>query len=244
MARYQVILAYDGGGFRGFQRQAKARTVQGVVEEALRRIGWQGTSLLAAGRTDTGVHACGQVIAFDLDWSHTTDDLKHALNANLAEDVSVRAVSQVHPGFHPRYAAVSRSYQYHVFCDVVRHPLRERYAWRVWPEMSFQRLAQAAERLVGRHDFSAFGAPLYVGGSTERTVSQSRWHQSGCDWWYEITADAFLYHMVRRLVYIQVIIGQGLQEVSLLDEHLSKGKAKPVIGLAPACGLVLTQVSY
>ncbi|RPI31941.1 MAG: tRNA pseudouridine(38-40) synthase TruA, partial [Chloroflexota bacterium] len=94
MARYKVILAYDGTEFSGFQRQAGGRTVQDVVEEALRRIGWQDRVILAAGRTDTGVHARGQVIAFDLDWHHSPADLQRAINANLPADVAAREVHQ------------------------------------------------------------------------------------------------------------------------------------------------------
>src|SRR4030042_2957427 len=90
MERYQVILAYDGSHFKGFQRQAKARSVQGVVEDALRKLNWQGNSILAAGRTDTGAHATGQVIAFVLDWDHGPQDLKQALNRYLPQDVVTR----------------------------------------------------------------------------------------------------------------------------------------------------------
>ena len=91
MARYQVILAYDGARFQGSQRQAKSRTVQGELERALHRLGWPGSSVLMAGRTDTGVHASGQVAAFDLEWSHAEDELLRALNANLPPDLAVRA---------------------------------------------------------------------------------------------------------------------------------------------------------
>src|SRR5512140_3740348 len=91
MARYQIILAYDGTDFLGRQRQAGARTVQVELEKALRKIGWQGRSILLAGRTDTGTHASGQVAAFDLDWKHGTDRLRDALNANLPDDLAVRS---------------------------------------------------------------------------------------------------------------------------------------------------------
>jgi tRNA pseudouridine38-40 synthase len=130
MARYQVILAYDGTLFLGFQRQSRTRTVQGVVEAALGALGWTGRTIYSAGRTDTGVHAAGQVIAFDLEWKHSTLDLRQALNANLPEDVAAREVREVPPDFHPRYGALSRRYQYRILCSDVRDPLRERYVWR------------------------------------------------------------------------------------------------------------------
>lgn len=148
IARYQMILAYDGAQFRGFQRQGKARTVQAVVEAALRQLGWTGRTILSAGRTDTGVHASGQVIACDLAWTHSPQELARALNAHLPEDVAVRSVRVADVAFHPRYDAVSRTYHYHLFSEPERTPLRERYAWRVWPPLNADILPVAASTLV------------------------------------------------------------------------------------------------
>lgn len=191
MARYQIILAYDGTRFLGFQRQAEARTVQYEVEKALRQLSWQGNSLLAAGRTDTGVHACGQVIAFDLDWAHPAEDLLRALNANLPDDVAVRQVYLAAADFHPRFDAVSRKYLYRIYCQPSRHPLLERYAWRVWPPVDLDYLQAAANFLPGTRDFAAFGTPPRSGGSTIRTVYQAGWKSH--EPWLEFTirADAF-----------------------------------------------------
>ena len=108
MARYQIILAYDGTGFRGSQRQADFRTVQSELEAALRKLGWSGRTVYLAGRTDTGTHASGQVVAFDLDWHHGLDDLQDALNAHLPQDMAVLAVKMMADDFHPRFDAVSR----------------------------------------------------------------------------------------------------------------------------------------
>jgi tRNA pseudouridine38-40 synthase len=241
MARYQIILAYDGTGFVGSQRQAKSRTVQGECEKALRNIGWQGKSILLAGRTDTGTHASGQVAAFDLEWGHGEKRLQDALNANLPGDMSVQAVSQVADGFHPRYDAVSRCYRYRLFCDEIRQPLRERYAWRVWPPVGD--LGPLAAIWVGKHDFASFGSPTHEGGTTSRTVFHAEWRRSADEWTFEVRADAFLYRMVRRLVYVQVVVGQGRLPLEVLVQGLEKGTLVPV-GLAPACGLSLVDVSY
>ena len=170
MERYQVILAYDGSHYKGFQRQANARSVQGVVEDALRKLGWQGKSILAAGRTDTGVHATGQVIAFELEWNHGSQDLQTALNALLPSDVVAREVRQVCPSFHPRYDASWRKYFYRIYCQPVRQPLLEPYAWRVWPAVELNALQEAARPLVGKHDFGAFGSP----------PQRRRQHHPGC----------------------------------------------------------------
>jgi len=245
MARYQVILAYDGTGFQGFQRQgARARTVQAEVEAALRRLHWQGKSILYAGRTDAGVHASGQVIAFDLEWKHSPEALGRALNAHLAQDVAVMAVREVQPDFHPRYHAVGRAYAYRLYQAQDRDPLRDRYAWRVWPEVDVERLHRVAPLIEGRHDFGAFGAPMKPGRSTVRTVYRAFWEQLEdgllC---FRILANAFLYHMVRRLVYVQVLIGQAKLEPEALVDALERQRALPP-GLAEPRGLVLERVYY
>jgi tRNA pseudouridine38-40 synthase len=259
MARYQVVLAYDGTQFAGFQRLhskgkvPKDRTVQGVFETALSRLGWAGKSILSAGRTDSGVHAAGQVVVFDLDWRHSSEELCHALNAHLPADVAARSVRVTADDFHPRYAARARRYSYQIFCQANRDPLRERYAWRVWPEVDAALMIEAAGMLVGERDFAAFGTPPRPGGSTLRTVWQARWVPwaqdpcqpglGGSGLRFEIVANAFLYHMVRRLVYIQVQIGQGRLELHELASAFSEGSLR-LTGLAPAQGLVLMEVSY
>lgn len=243
MARYQIILAYDGTDFFGFQRQGKVRTVQLVCEAALRNLGWQGRTILAAGRTDTGVHAHGQVVVFDLDWAHSTEALCRALNANLPEDVAVREVRETVEDFHPRFDACSRTYQYRIYCRPQREPLLQRYAWRVWPPVNLPDLQEAARCLIGKHDFSAFGTPPRPGGSAVRTVHQAGWDwQTGC-LLFEVSADAFLYHMARRMVYLQVITAQG--RIRLDDLANAVLKAEPQLpGLAPAGGLTLAAVHY
>ena len=244
MARYQVILAYDGTAFCGFQRQGETRTVQLVVEEALRQIGWQGKTIYAAGRTDTGVHASGQVIAFDLDWRHDPETLGRALNANLPEDVAAKQVELTDDHFHPRFRAGSRSYQYHIYAAVLRDPFLDRQSWRIYPLLSLERLNEAATLLKGRHDFSAFGRPLKPGGSTERIVYQAEWKQEAeSQVMFEVSASAFLYHMVRRMVFLQVQVAQGHLTLDAFEEAIREQK-ELVAGLAPPRGLFLTKVGF
>lgn len=246
MARYQVTLAYEGSRFKGSQRQAGARTVQGELEKALRMLGWAGGSVLLAGRTDAGVHAAGQVAAFDMDWQHPEDELLRALNANLPKDLAVRLVQQAFPGFHPRFDALSRCYRYRLFCNPTRDPLREIRAWRAWPEVDAAKLQEAARVFTGRHDFAAFGSPTSRNGTTVRTVQETAWSLHGDEWQFEIRADAFLYRMVRRLVYVQVAVSQGRCPVEALAAALTDpllGRDLPA-GLAPANGLTLVEVTY
>jgi len=243
MAHYQVTLTYDGTGFFGFQRQGNTRTVQSVVEEALRSLGWGEASILAAGRTDTGVHASGQVISFELNWKHTAEALCKALNAHLPADVAARSASVARDDFHPRYDARSRTYIYRLFCEMLPNPLAERYAWRLWPPVNLEAMEAASRLLIGKHDFAAFATPPRPKSSTIRTVFEAGWLKKEEVLHFQVTANAFLYHMVRRMVYLQVLVGMGrlpLNEFGCAVEN--QGKQPP--GLAPAHGLSLVSVKY
>lgn len=249
MARYQIIFSYDGTHFHGSQRQSATRTIQLELEKTLKKIGWQGKSILLAGRTDSGTHASGQVAAFDLPWKYGTDRLQAALNSHLPDDIAVRSVSIAADDFHPRFDARSRRYRYRLFCSEVRDPLRERYAWKVWPPVTG--MGSLAGILMGSHDFSLFGTPPKPGGNSVRNVMDATWHQMDDEWEFIIQADAFLYRMVRRLVFVQVAVGQGRLEKDVFrralsdDQNVRNGiKRELPAGLAPAAGLNLEEVKY
>ena len=243
MALYQLKIAYDGTNFLGFQKQRKGRTVQVEIENALRRLDWKGKGITAAGRTDAGVHASGQVIAFQLSWEHPLCDLQKALNANLPTDVAVMCIQGAPDGFHPRFSALSRKYVYHITCQEQRDPLRDRYAWKVWPAVEFEKLNAAAAILVGEHDFVAFGRPPKDEAGTIRKVLMAEWINDKNEFRFEVKANAFLYHMVRRMVFLQVRVGQGLMDMKELHSAVAGDKnIKP--GIAPPRGLELAEVEY
>ncbi len=243
MARYQIILAYDGTELFGSQRQAKVRTVQGDFENALHRIGWRDSSVLMAGRTDAGVHASGQVVAFDFDWKHSLTDLRNALNATLPAELAVSSVKIAPDDFHPRFNATARLYRYRIFCQKTRNPLRERFAWRVDPALDGDILHKLAEMLPGKHDFSAFGSPPRPGGSTERHLMRASWTKQADEWIFEVQANAFLYHMVRKLVHTQVVIAQHKVSVEKFAQSLAN-QVEITSGIAPPNGLTLVEVFY
>jgi tRNA pseudouridine38-40 synthase len=251
MARYKLILAYDGTDFLGSQRQSHSRTVQGELEKALRSMDWNAGSIILAGRTDSGVHAAGQVAAFDLDWRHTPADLLKALNSVLPSDLAINQVSETPNGFHPRFDARSRLYVYQIVQSPVRLPLLERHAWRVWPELDEEQLEENAGLFCGRHDFSTFGSPSTPKGRTVRTVQSSTWvrqvahsgKQELTAWSYSIQADGFLYRMVRRLVFIQMAAALGKISQDQIKAALDECNELPA-GLAPACGLTLVDIEY
>lgn len=245
MATYQSIVAYDGTGFQGFQRLAEGqRTVQGVLEEALRRIGWTGSSLLAAGRTDAGVHARGQVISFELAWRHDPETLTRALNANLPADVAVRLTAVAPQGFHPRFSARRRTYRYAILTQAQPDPMAERFAWRLWPAPDLQAMRAEAQAVVGRHDFAAFGLAPIPGGHTFREVFEARWEPQEAGQVFVIQADAFLHHMARRLVSAMVAVGLGRWPggtlAQLVGDPTARWEEKP----APPHGLCLEMVEY
>lgn len=247
MAHYKSIVAYDGTNFYGFQRQSPGsnlRTVQSEIETRLTQIGWTENSILAAGRTDTGVHASGQVISFKLDWKHTTRELTAAINNGLADEISIQSIEEISDGFHPRFDAVSRRYKYQIYVQPVRDPLRDRFAWKVWPDVNDNLMNEAARILIGNHNFRNFGKPHKTGGSTKRNVFHSKWSRLADNLVYEVEANAFLYHMVRRIVKLLIEVGHNRINIEYIKEILrSEDKAGPQ-GIAPPNGLILEEVVY
>jgi tRNA pseudouridine38-40 synthase len=247
--RYRATLAYDGAAYQGFQRQiGDTPTVQRAVEGAVAAVTGQTVTVLAAGRTDTGVHATGQVIAFTADWQHDTATLLRALNATLPPDIALQDLSPAPPDFHPRFDARSRRYAYRVLLVGQRQPLWRNLAWQLWNEtLDREALDAGASLLTGTHDFAAFGrAPQ--GDNTVRTVFQSRWHSAaefgGQLWTYTIEADAFLHHMVRRVVWLLVSLGRGALTLAEFEAVLDSREVARVKGLAPPQGLTLEFVRY
>ncbi|HPR35081.1 MAG TPA: tRNA pseudouridine(38-40) synthase TruA [Anaerolineaceae bacterium] len=243
MAHYKLILAYDGTNYNGFQRQAIKTSVQATFEEALRRLGWQGRAVMPSGRTDSGVHARGQVVSFNLDWKHPDYSLQNALNAFLPADIAVQSVQQVAADFHPRYHALSRQYRYQLYWQSARDPLRDRYAWRLDRKPDILRMQAASNDLLGEHDFIAFGKALKEDGTTIRRIFSANWVEEQDGVSFTIVGNAFLYHMVRRIVYVLVRIGLGdlpVETVRLGLENLGTG----IVSLAPARGLTLEAVTF
>lgn len=245
LATYKSIVAYDGTAFAGFQRLGQGqRTVQGVLEAGLSSLGWREPRLLAAGRTDRGAHARGQVVAYRLVWRHSPEALTAALNAALPQDVAVRETHLAPDGFHPRFWAISRQYSYAVFFARLPDPLRQSHAWRLWPPPDEGLLAEAAHRVCGTRDYGAFGRPPIPQGHTLRTVQRCRWVIRGEQGGFEIEADAFLHHMVRRLAAATILIGQGRASLEALQASLDHPDRPWPGRLAPACGLCLEAVGY
>ena len=178
VVRYvRAVVAYDGTDFLGFQWQADGRTVQGTLEAALRQVTQSDVRVIAAGRTDAGVHALGQVIGFRVVWRHDLNDLQRALNAVLPADVVVMDLGPASEGWHPRFSAVRRHYRYTVLNQALRSPLERRYAYQVEQPLCLDSLQAAAATLVGEHDFASFGRPMQDGETTVRCIVNAHWRQ-------------------------------------------------------------------
>ena len=241
----RAIIAYDGTEFSGFQRQTNARSVQGEVERAIEQVTGQRASLIGAGRTDAGVHASGQVIAFETDWKHSLDALQRALNVTLAEAVAELKLEEVPAGFHPRYDALSRAYEYTIIQSEVRQPLSRRFAWQLGRALDAGKMNRAAQRLTGEHDFVAFGsAPSGSGETTIRNVLRAEWREEGDKLVFLVEANAFLFRMVRRMVAALVRAGAGELSEDEVGDLLDSRNPDRVKGAAPACGLCLVKVNY
>jgi tRNA pseudouridine38-40 synthase len=211
----------------------------------LKVTGTQAT-VTGAGRTDTGVHATGQVIAFDVVWKHGEEALLSALNAALPDDIALQGLTQ-QAGFHPRYHAATRIYSYTIIQAAQRQPLWLGRSWRAGRPLNGEALAQAAALLVGTHDFGTFGDPS-KGDNTVRTVFRSEWAVEdaafGRVWMYTIEANGFLKHMVRRIVALMMRVGRGVMTVDEFEATFRRAELLGGVRLAPPEGLVLVEVTY
>lgn len=245
MAPYKITIEYDGGDFLGFQRQMRARTVQDEIEKALRKLGWNEKSILFAGRTDTGVHAEGQVIAFRLDWRHKTPQLLKAINDYLPTDISAKEIDEADKGFHPRFDAMVRHYRYQIYVSELRRPLLERHYWRVWPEPGEEIILKASDGFIGEHDYRLLGCRSHEDHEAiHRTVDSISWQfEDDGTIFFHIEAQSFLYHMVRRIVFILIKAGQKRITLSQILKGDSGFSELPA-GIAPANGLFLEKVIY
>jgi len=240
----KLTLEYDGTGFHGWARQPGLRTVEGVVHEGLDAVFPRWDGLAVAGRTDTGVHATGQVASVAVEGGPPTSRAAEALTAALPDDVAVIRAEEVPEGFNARFSARSRSYRYRVLVGATRSPLEaHRALW--WPRpVDVVALQAAAGLLVGRHDFRAFTPTRTEHVFFDRTVSVCEWRERGDELVLVIEADAFLRHMVRVAVGTMLLVGRGAwppERVAALLAGAPRGAAGPT---APAHPLTLVAVGY
>jgi tRNA pseudouridine38-40 synthase len=264
MTTFKITLAYDGTGFVGWQRQASGTSIQGLLEDALRALDERAVAVAGAGRTDSGVHALGQIASFSLDRNIEPGVLLRALNARLPASVRVLAAEVVATAFHARFGATRKTYRYRIWNGDPMSPFERAYAWHLPGPLDVGAMRAAAILVEGRRDFAAFQAAGSSTRSSEREVfssvvvsrgdrgpretAQPAVPDSGLACHslveYEITGSGFLRHMVRNIVGSLVEVGRGRRPPewmsTLLDER-DRTRAGPT---APAQGLVLVAVEY
>jgi len=244
--RFRLTLHYDGERFNGWQIQPGVRTVQHELERVLSRLADRRVTTVAAGRTDTGVHATGQVASAILPVKWQAADLERAANALLPGDIWVATVEEVPLDFHARYDAVARGYVYRVVTrPSARSPFSRRWCWPLGIVLDPVRLHDAARRFEGSHSFSAFARSGQPERGEQCTVIRSVWaerHGDGVD--YEVTANRFLHHMVRYMVGTMVDVARERRPASDIDGLLQGEAGLETSPPAPACGLFLAKVYY
>lgn len=244
LLRFAAGLEYDGTAFFGWQHQSHARSIQTVLAAAIARVADHPVAAVAAGRTDAGVHACGQVVHFDTGARRSLRSWLLGINSNLADDLAVQWVRPVPPDFHARYTAIGRTYRYVILNRPVRSALERHRAWCLRPPLDTSRMAAAAAVLVGEHDFSAFRGAGCQARSPRRRIDHVAVSRRGEHVMVEVRANGFLYHMVRNLVGSLVVIGSGEQGPEWLAGVLAGRDRRAAAPTAPPAGLYLAQVHY
>ena len=243
--RIKLLIAYSGTRYHGWQLQPRAVTVQGAVEACLSRITNGPVRLHAAGRTDAGVHALGQVAHFDTASDIAAVSLVRGLNGLLPDDIVVRRAVEAPADFHARYDATRKTYAYQLHNHVVPSLLHARYAWHVPQRLDVPAMKAAAQLLTGRHNFSAFrSASRHDTRQPVRCLYRLALRHRPPRLVFVLSADGFLYRMARRIVGALVAIGRGAIPAETVADMLHARQRQLAVPTAPAHGLFLVHVSY
>ena len=239
-----LVVEYDGRNYYGFQWQTDLPTIQAELEGAIQRVAGESVRVIAASRTDTGVHARGQVVSFRTRSALPPQTFVRALNYYLPRDIAVKGACKVDMDFNVRRDAMSREYDYYILNSSTRSPLFEGFACFVPGKLNIKAMNKACKFLEGEHDFASFATALGELRGTVRNVYEARVSKDDDLVTYHMAADSFLPHQVRNTVGLLIRVGLGkveLEEFSKILEAKALGMAGPT---APACGLYLTKVNY
>lgn len=245
MRRVRLIVAYDGTNYCGWQVQPNGITVEEVLNREIVRLTGEDIHVIGASRTDSGVHALGNVAVFDTESSIPPERMAYALNQRMPEDIVIIRSDEVMPDWHPRYQReVSKTYEYHIYNAPVPNPLKRNYSTFVSFPMDVEKMRQGAEYLVGEHDFVSFCNIRTNVSDTVRTVHSITITQDGANIVIRITGNGFLYNMVRIIAGTLIRVGRGFYAPERVKEILEERKRTAAGVTAPAAGLVLAEIEY
>ena len=243
--RVVLIVEYDGTHYHGFQLQAALPTIQGGIEKALWELTGERIRVMAASRTDAGVHAKGQVVSFRTRSPLPLQTFVNGLNYYLPRDIAIKAAYRVDDSFNVRRDAISREYSYYILNSVTRSPVREGFSYRVGGHLDIEAMSQACQALIGEHDFISFASSMGIGTkNTVRRVYQAEMEKDGELVVFNMVASSFLIHQVRNTVGTLIRVGLGRMRVDEFCGIIEMKKPGLVGPTAPACGLCLMQVNY
>ena len=245
MRNFRIVIQYEGTRYQGWQKQnSTENTLQGKFETLLSRMAGEPVEIAASGRTDAGVHAFGQVANFHMDTQMTPQELMERINSYLPEDVAVISCEEAAERFHSRLTAVKKTYRYRILNSSVPHVFDRRYVWQMAEPLDIAAMREAANHLLGSHDFKSFTSAKKSKKSTVRCIESIEIKKQGDEVVMEFTGDGFLFHMVRILVGTLVEVGtkkRSPEDVNRILEACDRQQAGP---LAPAQGLALMRVYY
>lgn len=242
--KYKIVLAYDGTAYVGWQYQPAQPTIQGRLNSVLERLAGEPVVTHAAGRTDAGVHAEGQVVSFDLPRFWAARELVKALNGNLPADIRALAAESVAASFHARFDARAKTYRYRIAASEVMSPFLARYAWHYPYPLDNDRLRRDALTFVGRHDFLGFTIAEVDTKTTVRTLTEARVERDGSLLEFYFSGEGFLRYQVRTMVAALLAINRGRLAVDSMAELIARRDRRLIGAPAPAQGLTLMKVEY
>lgn len=244
MPTVKLIVEYDGTNYAGWQRQPDQPTIQEAIETAIHQLTQVTLSVAAAGRTDAGVHALGQVVSFRIDKDWTPQEWVKGMNARLPDDIAVRSAAIVPEEFHARYAAKGKLYQYRILNRPERAALERAYVWHVYRPLAIEAMREAASTLIGTHDFSSFEGTLTDNEDPNCRLDRLTVTGQGDQLLVEAYADRFLKHMVRNIVGTLVEVGTGKRTAGEMAAILRANDRTKAGRTAPPQGLFLIRVDY